>query len=180
MDSMGWRFAGACRDGDPDLHFPAGTSGPAVELQIAKAKAVCADCPVLVQCREAGMSEPYGIWGGLAEDERAILREQAAELGVKFARRGVVQVEVERLDGAQARERFFGLLAELQAGGAVEFRVADFGEFVGQVRSRAWVNAQLERLVAVGVLEKTMYRDPVAHTARAVYAFRGEVREVAA
>ena len=37
------------------------------------AKAICATCPVLEQCREYALSahEPYGIWGGMTEEERA-------------------------------------------------------------------------------------------------------------
>ena len=38
----------------------------------AAAVAVCAGCPVLQQCRNHGLSvrEPYGVWGGLTEDDR--------------------------------------------------------------------------------------------------------------
>ena len=38
----------------------------------AAAKAVCASCPVLAQCRAHALEvrEPYGVWGGLTEDER--------------------------------------------------------------------------------------------------------------
>jgi WhiB family redox-sensing transcriptional regulator len=36
---------------------------------------VCASCPVIQQCREHALAvqEPYGIWGGLSEDERLIV-----------------------------------------------------------------------------------------------------------
>jgi hypothetical protein len=40
---MDWRDRAACRDEDPELHFPVGVSGPAL-LQIAEAKTVCRRC----------------------------------------------------------------------------------------------------------------------------------------
>ena len=38
----------------------------------ALAKVVCAGCPVIQQCREDALTrrEPYGVWGGLTEEER--------------------------------------------------------------------------------------------------------------
>ncbi|HEY1324318.1 MAG TPA: WhiB family transcriptional regulator [Streptosporangiaceae bacterium] len=71
--------AGACRTADPDLFF-----GPDAErvtdckARVAKAKAVCAGCPVREACLAYAMAagEPYGIWGGLTEDERRALRRQ--------------------------------------------------------------------------------------------------------
>lgn len=38
--------------------------------QIALAKAVCATCPVITECRTLGMNEEEGIWGGKLPDER--------------------------------------------------------------------------------------------------------------
>ncbi|WP_424556268.1 WhiB family transcriptional regulator [Streptacidiphilus pinicola] len=39
------------------------------------AKRVCAGCPVLDECRTYALEarEPYGVWGGMSEDERAAL-----------------------------------------------------------------------------------------------------------
>ena len=44
-----WRDRAACRDVDPDLFFPIGTSGP-VLLQTDKAKQVCRTCVVRRPC----------------------------------------------------------------------------------------------------------------------------------
>ncbi len=67
-----WRQRAACRGVDPELFFPVGTTGPVVEWQTAAAKAVCAGCPVIDACRGWALAtrEPFGIWGGLSEQER--------------------------------------------------------------------------------------------------------------
>lgn len=43
------------------------------EKRIAKAKALCADCPMIQACLELGMEMEYGIYGGLTPQERAAL-----------------------------------------------------------------------------------------------------------
>lgn len=70
-----WREQAACRDTDPDLFFPVGTTGPAVD-QIAAAKAVCDLCPSKEPCLEFALStnQDSGVWGGLSEDERRRVR----------------------------------------------------------------------------------------------------------
>jgi len=74
-----WRTNAICRDTDPELFFPVGTTGQAL-LQIAKAKGVCCQCPVKVECLDFAMetNQYTGIWGGLSEDERRNLRRQNA------------------------------------------------------------------------------------------------------
>ena len=42
---MDWRDKAACLTADPELFFPVGNTGPAVD-QIDKAKAVCGRCSV--------------------------------------------------------------------------------------------------------------------------------------
>ena len=72
-----WRADAACRDTDPDLFFPVGTTGPAVE-QIEAAKAVCATCPAREPCLEFALitNQDSGVWGGTSEEERRKLRRQ--------------------------------------------------------------------------------------------------------
>ena len=68
-----WQYEGACRSMDPEMFFhPDGERGPRREAREKAAKAVCAQCPVLAACRAHALAvqEPYGIWGGLTEDER--------------------------------------------------------------------------------------------------------------
>jgi WhiB family redox-sensing transcriptional regulator len=78
---MDWRHKAACRGEDPELFFPAGTDGPAVE-QIAEAKAVCRRCTVASDCLAWALASGQndGVWGGLSETERRALkwREGAA------------------------------------------------------------------------------------------------------
>lgn len=72
-----WRSEAACRDTDPDLFFPIGTTGPAID-QIAQAKTVCGECEVREPCLEFALStnQDSGIWGGTSEEERRKLRRR--------------------------------------------------------------------------------------------------------
>ena len=72
-----WRENSACRDTDPDLFFPVGTTGPAIE-QIENAKAVCRVCDVQKNCLDYALTtnQDSGIWGGTSEEERRTLRRQ--------------------------------------------------------------------------------------------------------
>jgi WhiB family redox-sensing transcriptional regulator len=47
-------------------------------LQIARAKEVCAQCPVHRDCLEYALetNQDSGIWGGTSEEERRVLRRQ--------------------------------------------------------------------------------------------------------
>jgi WhiB family redox-sensing transcriptional regulator len=76
---MDWRHRAACRDEDPELFHPVGSSGPAL-LQIAEAKTVCRRCPVVSLCltEALGMKDCSGVWGGMSEDERDALKRRQA------------------------------------------------------------------------------------------------------
>ncbi|MEE1740519.1 WhiB family transcriptional regulator [Streptomyces sp. BE147] len=73
-----WRMDAACREEDPDLFFPIGSTGPAL-VQTAEAKAVCASCPVREPCLRWALDngQDSGVWGGLGEDERRALKRRA-------------------------------------------------------------------------------------------------------
>jgi WhiB family redox-sensing transcriptional regulator len=74
---MDWRHRAACRDEDPELFFPIGTTGPAV-LQVEEAKAVCHRCTVIDDCLSWALEsgQDAGVWGGLDEDERHALKRR--------------------------------------------------------------------------------------------------------
>lgn len=71
-----WQSVAACLTEDSTWFFP-----PAAEQRRSKirrearAKAICARCPVMQLCRDHALrvEEPWGIWGALTEDERAEL-----------------------------------------------------------------------------------------------------------
>src|SRR3954452_12591695 len=77
VDNDAWRAGAACRDTDPDLFFPVGTTGPAIE-QIEAAKAVCRECEAQTACLEFALAtnQDTGVWGGTSEEERRKLRKQ--------------------------------------------------------------------------------------------------------
>ena len=72
-----WRVDAICRDTDPELFFPVGTTGHAL-LQIDRAKQVCGECPVNIDCLDYALetNQDSGIWGGTSEEERRVLRRQ--------------------------------------------------------------------------------------------------------
>lgn len=75
VESDDWREMASCRDTTPDLFFPVGTTGPAIE-QIAQAKLVCQTCEVQSMCLEFALvtNQDSGVWGGTSEEERRKLR----------------------------------------------------------------------------------------------------------
>ena len=82
---MEWVHRAKCRDVDPELFFPVGTTGPAAS-QIEAAKAVCVQCSVREECLEWAIAtgQDAGVWGGTSEDERrAIRRSRRRELAAE-------------------------------------------------------------------------------------------------
>ncbi|MDQ6782316.1 MAG: WhiB family transcriptional regulator [Actinomycetota bacterium] len=76
-DRESWRWSAACRQVDHDLFFPVGKSGEAA-VEIKRAKAVCASCPVREACLAFALAtnQEFGIWGGYDERERPGLRRK--------------------------------------------------------------------------------------------------------
>jgi WhiB family redox-sensing transcriptional regulator len=81
---MDWRHRAACRDEDPELFFPVGTSGPAL-LQIAEAKTACRRCPVSTECLNWALAsgQDAGVWGGMSEEERRVVKRRHARTGAR-------------------------------------------------------------------------------------------------
>jgi WhiB family redox-sensing transcriptional regulator len=72
-DIWDWQRLGACRGRDSAQFFhPDGERGSSRNRREAKAKAVCARCPVRAECAAHALTvrEPYGVWGGFTEGER--------------------------------------------------------------------------------------------------------------
>jgi WhiB family redox-sensing transcriptional regulator len=74
-----WRDHARCRDTDPELFFPVGTTGNAL-LAIDYAKRVCEQCAVMQECLEFALdtNQDSGVWGGHSEEERRAIRRQRA------------------------------------------------------------------------------------------------------
>lgn len=72
-----WRGDALCRDTDPELFFPVGTTGEAL-VQIDRAKQVCGECTVREACLNFAIetNQDCGVWGGTSEDERRVIRRR--------------------------------------------------------------------------------------------------------
>ena len=80
-----WQQHGLCRSIDAAIFFPPPyfEHKPDRLAREAKAKAVCAECPVRLLCLDWALEtrEPYGVWGGYAESERKQMLNDDREVG---------------------------------------------------------------------------------------------------
>ena len=88
-ESQTWQHRARCRprhpEGsyDPELWFPVGFTGPAIE-QAETAKAVCRTCPVRTECLDEALTHDYsGVWGGTTEAERRAIRGLSLRVSVQ-------------------------------------------------------------------------------------------------
>jgi WhiB family transcriptional regulator, redox-sensing transcriptional regulator len=71
-----WQEQGACRRADPTMFFhPQNERGSSRVQRELRAKRVCAVCTVRLECADYALRarEPYGVWGGLSEEERELV-----------------------------------------------------------------------------------------------------------
>ncbi|GHB79052.1 transcriptional regulator WhiD [Streptomyces cirratus] len=81
-----WQARAACRDlGSNRFFHPAGERGEDREVRDEAAKQVCAGCPVRAACLEHALTtrEPFGVWGGLTEEERRALLDDRTPARVR-------------------------------------------------------------------------------------------------
>jgi len=73
--ALDWVHRARCKDEDPELFFPIGSTGPAA-VQIEQARSICMRCEVRVECLEWSIAtgQDAGVWGATSEDERRALR----------------------------------------------------------------------------------------------------------
>lgn len=72
-EAWDWQLLGSCRGLESTVFFhPEGERGRARAARVRRAKQICDACPVLERCRNYALAvgEPYGVWGGMSEDER--------------------------------------------------------------------------------------------------------------
>lgn len=83
-DSWDWQLKAACRGEDPNTFFhPMNERTTARARRIEAAKVVCNSCPVKNECADHAfrVQEPYGVWGGLSEEERAKILRGGGQVG---------------------------------------------------------------------------------------------------
>jgi WhiB family redox-sensing transcriptional regulator len=93
-ESWEWQLNGSCRGTDGELFFhPYGEREPSRSRRERAAQAICASCPVLLECRSYSLAarEPYGVWGGLTETDRVdiLAGNERAEPLLRSMRAGV-------------------------------------------------------------------------------------------
>ncbi|MFL6144335.1 MAG: WhiB family transcriptional regulator [Labedaea sp.] len=71
-DETGWMAQGLCAQTDPDAFFPGKGDS------LTPARTVCVACPVRAECAAYAVAhdERFGIWGGLSERERRVIRRR--------------------------------------------------------------------------------------------------------
>lgn len=68
-----WLLEAACRGTDTSVFFPSRGDN----IRLAKARTICATCPVSQQCLDYALSQPFtlqGVYGGTSERERRRIR----------------------------------------------------------------------------------------------------------
>lgn len=97
-----WQVQAACRGLNPAVFFPTSDESTMASraAQIKRAKAVCERCPVVAECLAYALQtrEPYGVWGGRSESERADL------LGLDSLRYPARRTRPRRWSAASRRE----------------------------------------------------------------------------
>lgn len=83
-DRWDWQSLAACRRADPSLFFAGDAERAGARRRREEAAlAVCAGCPVQLEClaHAVQVHEPYGLWGGLSEGELHRRYEAAVAAG---------------------------------------------------------------------------------------------------
>lgn len=125
-DLWDWQLRGLCRGKDSSLFFhPEGERGAARAAREQSAKEICLNCPVQKQCCEHALRvrEPYGVWGGMTEEERelhyqrykALTRARAAREKAALVEKAKLKEKLLR-DHERERARRVGAAAVAQEG----------------------------------------------------------------
>lgn len=79
MTDPSWMAEAACRDAPTEWFFFDGDRrgrGPGADPVYARALALCTVCPVWRRCRDVGMGEAHGMFGGLTPAQRDQVRRR--------------------------------------------------------------------------------------------------------
>jgi WhiB family redox-sensing transcriptional regulator len=133
-DLWDWQLHGLCRGKDSSLFFhPEGERGAARSSRESAAKEICMNCPVQISCADHALKvrEPYGVWGGLTEEEREEHHaRQKALVRAQAAREKAAKLQQERLKEKLLREKALQNLEKeraLAAAGAKERALQETG-----------------------------------------------------
>lgn len=131
--TRGWRDDALCRYVDMDLFFPSGDHDSGVRAeQTAVAKGVCAGCDVRAECLTdsltPGRVPQYGVFGGVDEDERAVIVARRADPRDVGDDQDASDV---RVNASQARE----LLAAAHAAGLSDQALSTLTG-----KNKTWIN----------------------------------------
>ncbi|WP_181957557.1 WhiB family transcriptional regulator [Streptomyces paludis] len=80
-----WVSRASCRTVSSARFFVDGPAFPRIPPSAAQqagwdlAKKICHHCPVLAECRRDSLGEEYGVWGGLDERERYLIRTRLSQ-----------------------------------------------------------------------------------------------------
>lgn len=77
----GWMVSSACRGAEPRLFYPEPDErGFDRGGLTARAKAICARCPVVSECLAYALAtrQNHGVWGGATERERRMMMARRA------------------------------------------------------------------------------------------------------
>ncbi|MFE3261820.1 WhiB family transcriptional regulator [Nocardia sp. NPDC059091] len=90
VDDIPWQDLGSCHGMDSDIFFhPDGERGRARTDRVRRAKQICRSCHVIDRCRAYALrtQQPFGIWGGMSEQERQKFLESRARFASKISSR---------------------------------------------------------------------------------------------
>jgi WhiB family redox-sensing transcriptional regulator len=108
-DLWDWQLRGLCRGKDSSLFFhPEGERGAARSSRESAAKEICMNCPVQMTCADHALRvrEPYGVWGGMTEEEREEHHaRQKALARAKVAREKAAKAQQEQMKEKLLREK---------------------------------------------------------------------------
>lgn len=168
-DLWDWQLRGLCRGKDSSLFFhPEGERGAARSSRETAAKEICMNCPVQISCADHALRvrEPYGVWGGMTEEEReehhvrqkALARAQAAR--EKAARLRQEQMKEKLLRDKAAENR-----RKEQAGAAARAgATVDAGPVTPVARAGATASGPATRTATAAPATKTGSGAPVGKT----------------
>jgi WhiB family redox-sensing transcriptional regulator len=146
-DLWDWQLRGLCRGKDSSLFFhPEGERGAARSSRESAAKEICLNCPVLISCANHALKvrEPYGVWGGMTEDERLEHHaRQKALVRAQAAREKAARAQQAKLKEKLLRDKAAQTAAQNAAQTAAQTAAQNVAQPRGTVRSEAHAGASV-------------------------------------